>query len=1091
MSRTSILALNTGMPITGCGWSVAPKSWGKILLLAWATFTWQAAAESPADPNAAAATATAAAAKTIQITEIQRSTPVDFEKEILPILRNNCLACHNRTKAKADLVLETPADILKGGESGPAAVPKKGADSLMVKVAAHQTKPMMPPKDNKVEAQDLAPEQLGLLKLWIDQGAEGEVRGNRMVQWEPLPAGVHPIYSVAMTEDGQLAACGRANQLSIYALPTQELVARLTDPQLLKSGLYGKQGVAHRDMVNALAFSPDTQWLASGDYRTIKLWQKSAQLSALEFRSADFKPTTTFTIAPQQKWLVTGHADGSLALWKWEASAPLAHWAGHSHGIQKLRTSPDGNRVASVSGSQRIGIWSLPEGRNLLWLQSSSPVTALTWAQGGQRLVAGGADGRLRAWDTSHAGETNAVLIKEWNAHTGTVSSLDATPQKPGWLLSGGTDGWVELWDLEKAEEIRRWNQNAAVSSIALRSDGKRLASGGSNAVVRIWNSENTNLVAELRGNRVREGAVLQAEREVSLARGDIAYLKGVLEEAKKREKVESDFAAKAMDNRVAAEKALSEKQKAVLAAVEARAAAERTGGELAAELQKVADQRDALEAAAVAAESARAASQKHVDDLKAHAQTIRQSIEKMGQVPEAEAGKVAGLSEAKQAARDLVGVTDKLAEEAKRIAERVASEVPAKRKAADDAKAEVEKKSAEVAEKRKQLPEKIAAAAKAVEAAEKEADVALVTKKSSEDQLAANQRAAKKASALVPETQTLLQTAETSLQQREAALLAAKKFAAEAQSVPLAIQFSQDQTLCAVGSVMSEIQTWSAETGSAGELFPATGGGCLELAFGPDRRVFELGTNGIVQTLLRSETWALAKTLGGEDATSPLQGRVNALRFSPDGKLLAAGSGEPSRGGEITFWDVAHGTLVRTLTNAHSDVVLGLDFSRDGKHLASGGSDRFVKVWEVESGKMVRSFEGHTHHVLGVSWKPDGRTLASAGADKVIKLWNFVTGEQKKTIGGSEKEVTSIGYVQATGEALVTSGDAQVRFVAEDGKVARAFGSATDFMQSAAVTPDGKWVVGGGQDGILRYWNGANGQLLKTFDADQIPSVH
>ena len=88
----------------------------------------------------------------LAVAEIQRTTPVDFEKEILPALSANCLACHNRTKAKADLVLETPADILKGGENGPAVVPKRPNDSLLLKSAAHRADPVMPPKDNKVAA---------------------------------------------------------------------------------------------------------------------------------------------------------------------------------------------------------------------------------------------------------------------------------------------------------------------------------------------------------------------------------------------------------------------------------------------------------------------------------------------------------------------------------------------------------------------------------------------------------------------------------------------------------------------------------------------------------------------------------------------------------------------------------------------------------------------------------------------------------------------------------------------------------------------------------------------------------------------------
>src|SRR5881398_1902687 len=97
------------------------------------------------------------------VATLQRSTPVDFESEILPMLRDNCLACHNRTRAKADLILETPGDILKGGENGPVVIPGDARRSSLLQVAAHQAKPLMPPKDNKVSAADLTGPQLGLL----------------------------------------------------------------------------------------------------------------------------------------------------------------------------------------------------------------------------------------------------------------------------------------------------------------------------------------------------------------------------------------------------------------------------------------------------------------------------------------------------------------------------------------------------------------------------------------------------------------------------------------------------------------------------------------------------------------------------------------------------------------------------------------------------------------------------------------------------------------------------------------------------------------------------------------------------------------
>src|SRR6266850_945424 len=70
-------------------------------------------------------------AKPISIAKLKRSTSVDFDEEILPVLKNNCLACHNKTTAKAKLVLETPQDMFKGGDSGPAIAPKRGSASLL------------------------------------------------------------------------------------------------------------------------------------------------------------------------------------------------------------------------------------------------------------------------------------------------------------------------------------------------------------------------------------------------------------------------------------------------------------------------------------------------------------------------------------------------------------------------------------------------------------------------------------------------------------------------------------------------------------------------------------------------------------------------------------------------------------------------------------------------------------------------------------------------------------------------------------------------------------------------------------------------
>lgn len=190
----------------------------------------------------AAVTGAAARAQSpIPIADVQRSAPVTFEQDVLPLFQKKCLACHSASAKKGALVLETPASILKGGETGPAVVVGKSGESLLLKLASHQAEPFMPPPKNDVAALALTPEELGLIKLWIDQGATGSGAGALLSpqHWRPLPAGVNPIQAVAITQDPGapgFAACSRANQIFIYHVATGQLVTRLTDPKLAAQG---------------------------------------------------------------------------------------------------------------------------------------------------------------------------------------------------------------------------------------------------------------------------------------------------------------------------------------------------------------------------------------------------------------------------------------------------------------------------------------------------------------------------------------------------------------------------------------------------------------------------------------------------------------------------------------------------------------------------------------------------------------------------------------------------------------------------------------------------------------------------------------
>ena len=76
---------------------------------------------------------------------------------------------------------------------------------------------------------------------------------------------------------------------------------------------------------------------------------------------------------------------------------------------------------------------------------------------------------------------------------------------------------------------------------------------------------------------------------------------------------------------------------------------------------------------------------------------------------------------------------------------------------------------------------------------------------------------------------------------------------------------------------------------------------------------------------------------------------------------------------------------------------MLSLDFSPDGKLLASGAADKIAKVTDIATGKQVNLFEGHTHHVMGVAFRADGRVLATAGADGVVLSWDMISGRAEE----------------------------------------------------------------------------------------------
>jgi WD40 repeat protein len=977
------------------------------------------------------------------ISDIQRGDSVDFQKEILPILKNNCLACHNQTKAKAELNLETPQTILKGGESGPAVVPGKPGDSLLLKVASHQEDPHMPPKDNKVNASDLKPDELGLLKLWIEQGAKGEVRMAETIPWRPLAAGLNPIYAAALTRDGQFGACSRGNQIFIYHVPSGQEVTRLSDTNV--SATYGdaRAAVPHLDLVESLAFSPDGDLLASGSYREVKLWRRSRAEPRIMLETN----TSALGVSSDGRWTALGFTNGTISI----GDAPALE--AHEGAVTALSFAPDNQTFASVGRDGFLRLWNAADSASMAETNLGCELVSVSWG-GTNRLASAGSDKVIRIWD-----------------FTGT--------------------GLVQL------KEIK---QEVAVTAVALRPDGKRLAFAGTDNVIRLWNAEDYKEIAALKGDRYTQESVASLERELSFGGSEVSYFKSALEKAEKQKKSETERLAKVTETFNTAEKSFMEKQKALADAGTTKTNSEKTLADLNGELKKITDQfneaeklsKQATAEAKVTVEKATQAKlaadqaaqtkievEKVASDAAAVVAKTQASDAKI--LAEAEAVATKAKSFAEAVAADAVAKS-KLALETRAAADKAIEDVAAKAYAAGQIKPGYDKITAESPEKIKEATAKVTESSNAVVKAEKEFQKAEIAKSNSEHEVMLVKTAVKQAEEGFARSDAALKAAEDFRKRQETELETAKRLAKESEKPIRALAFSADNLLLASAGDDRAVHAWSANNGMPYEVYRGQTDALHSVGFAKSTLIS--AGEGRVYSWQRSPNWTLERTIGTGDANSPLVNRVMALDFSPDGKQLATGGGEPTRGGEIKLWDVSDGKLLQAFTNVHSDAVFALDFSPDGKYLASGAADKFVRVIDLAAAKVVKAFEGHTHHVLGVSWKRDGRTLASAGADNVVKVWDFTTGERKKNIEGFGKEVTAISFIGPTDQAVIASGDTQVKLVKENGESVRSFSGAKDFMHAAAATPDGKWIIAGGQDSVLRIWRGEESEPVQALAA-------
>jgi WD40 repeat protein len=233
-------------------------------------------------------------------------------------------------------------------------------------------------------------------------------------------------------------------------------------------------------------------------------------------------------------------------------------------------------------------------------------------------------------------------------------------------------------------------------------------------------------------------------------------------------------------------------------------------------------------------------------------------------------------------------------------------------------------------------------------------------------------------------------------------------------------VAFSPDDALLASGSG----RVWDAASGQQVHTVNPGHTGTVALAFSPDGALLASTVDtGPTIKLWSVGDWQIVGTLEKHSEV------VYSLAFSPDGTLLAAGGTGIGPAGVLEYtvrlWDVREPQSVDLdsvelhILNEHWGDVHEIAFSPDGALLASGSTDETVKVWDVQSGRLIHTL-GQGNGLNSVAFSPDGALLASAGAGRRLKLWEVASGRPLRTFTHAD-EIMAVAF--APDGSLLASG--------------------------------------------------------------------
>jgi WD40 repeat protein len=255
----------------------------------------------------------------------------------------------------------------------------------------------------------------------------------------------------------------------------------------------------------------------------------------------------------------------------------------------------------------------------------------------------------------------------------------------------------------------------------------------------------------------------------------------------------------------------------------------------------------------------------------------------------------------------------------------------------------------------------------------------------------------------------------------------------------------------------------------------------------GRNGRIMRSAVAGVIVILLAVAV--LSGGTGGEGkpllALPGHTAAVTSVAYSPNSHLIVSGSSDRS----LKIWDADTGRLVRTLPGDFG-AVSSVAFLPDGREIVSASLNGAIIIWNAETGQPIRSLRSNANYswqsspsVHSIAVSPDGKRVASGGSGSTVTIWNDSSGEVLEILRGHDEDFESVAFAP-DGKTVVAGSKEGMIHIWDTlaGQALRTLTGHTGRVLSVAISPDGKRLAGGGGGNAVMVWDVTSGALLRTL---------